>query len=226
MVRDNCLAYFFCNLFVILFGLEAFKFKMTSSFILTPEYFQLSENGKLACEPGVENRYNRAFEGVDPNFSVNKDDKSDGVIRYKVGEEIKFYGIQECKRSDNKKESIYSRLAQSLVYIFLWIEQYPELKQKFKFIILPTDKVINIVYLDRLLDSVFWTEFCFYYDCHRNTRYGKAKTKGSASNFYTYSYDVRALIMDYFNRIRISEYQIQEEFDFKIVVEEILNNCL
>lgn len=214
------------KLFVILFCLRALKSKMVNSFVLTPEYFKLPENGELACEPGVENRYNRAFESVDPNFSVNKDDKSDGVIRYEVNGDILFYGIQECKRSDNKRESIYSRLVQSLAYIFLWVEKYPELKQKFKFVILPTDKIINVVYLDDLLNSTFWVWFSLYYDVHRNTRYGKNNTKGSPSTFYAKSPDVQVLIQEYIDRLRIAEYKVGQELDFKIVVEEILDNCL
>ena len=55
---------------------------MLNSFIITPEYFTLPETGKVVRESGIEDRYIRAFEKVDAHFSINKDDNSDGVIRY------------------------------------------------------------------------------------------------------------------------------------------------
>lgn len=191
---------------------------MVSSFILTPDYFKIPENGVLARESGIENRYNRALERTDPNFTVDKDDWSDGVIRYTVNGEIKFYGIQECKRLKTNS-SIWERITQGLSYVFSWLQQYPELKNKFKVLILPTEKYIDILYIDNLLNSSFWTEFCFYYNIHRSK-------KGSASNFYQSSPDVRALIMDYKNKFCGSHRILQEELDFKEVTEEILKNCL
>lgn len=192
---------------------------MINSFVLTPEYFNLPENGNLVKESGIENRFDRAFEKVDPHFSVNKDDDSDGVIRYELDGKILFYGIQECKRSCNKNDSIYSMFAQSLAYVFLWLKQYPELKPLFKFVFLSTDKAVNIVYLDKILNSEFWWQFGFFYEKHRDS-------KGSPSNFYRNSPGVRALIADYINRFDIKSYVIGNSLDFKTVVEEILNNCL
>lgn len=196
---------------------------MVSSFIITPEYFKTPEDGKIARESGIENRYNRALERTDPGFTVDKDDWSDGVIRYTVDGEIKFYGIQECKRLKTSN-SIYERIVQGLAYVATWLSKYPELKSKFKVLVLPTEKFIDILYLDNLLNSSFWAEFCFYFDVHKNTRYGK--DKGSASNFYSKSPDVVALIMDYKDRFCGSHRVIDEELDFKEVTEEILSNCL
>lgn len=191
---------------------------MVSSFILTPDYFKLPENGELARESGIENRYNRALERTDSHFTVDKDDWSDGVIRYTVEGEVKFYGIQECKRL-KKANSIWERLVQGLSYVYTWLEQFPELKPKFKVLILPTEKFIDVIYLDNLLNSVFWTEFGLYYQAHRSR-------KGSACDFYKKSNDVRSLIMDYSARLCGTHRVLDKELDFKEVTEEILKHCL
>lgn len=191
---------------------------MVSSFIINSDYFKLPENGKLARESGIENRYNRALERTDPHFTVDKDDWSDGVIRYTVNNEVKFYGIQECKRLVSTN-SIWERITQGLFYVYSWLRKNPELLQKFKVLILPTEKYIDIIYLNDLLNSSFWNQFCFYCEEHK-------LKKGSASNFYKESSDVRALIMDYSKRLIGSRREIKGELDFKEVTEEILNNCL
>lgn len=193
---------------------------MLNSFIITPEYFTLLETGKVVRESGIEDRYIRAFEKVDAHFSINKDDNSDGVVRYcNEDNKILFYGIQECK-VHSRRGSIMERLVQSLAYVYDWINPKPELKPKFKFVHLPTEKESVIVYLDNLFGSMFWTEFTFYYELH------KSKKGCSASNFYKNSADVRVLISDYISRFRISCYDINNELDFKEVISEILNNCL
>ena len=189
-----------------------------NSFIITPDYFKLPEDGKLVRESGIENRYNRALERTDDHFTVDKDDRSDGVIRYTVNGEIKFYGIQECKRLA-RTNSIWERITQGLFYVCNWLEIYPELFKKFKVLVLPTEKFIDIIYINNLLNSSFWTQFKFYYHEHK-------LKKGSASNFYKQSADIRALIMDYAPRLNITRKEIGQELDFKIVTEEILRNCL
>lgn len=191
---------------------------MCSSFILTPDYFKLPENGALVRESGIENRYNRALEMSDPHFQVNKDDWSDGVIRYIVDDEVKFYGIQECKRLASVN-SLWERITQALVYVHDWITKFPKIKNKFKVLILPTEKFIDILYIEDLLKSSFWTEFSFYYSLHKDS-------KGSASNFYKKSADIRALIMDYKNRLKGSHRVINKKLDYKEITEEILHNCL
>lgn len=191
---------------------------MVKSFILTPEYFMLPETNKVARETGIEDRYKRAFSETDSNFSLFKDDYSDGLVRYVANDEIQFYGVQECKRSDNS-DVYYSRIVQALAYVYTWTLKYPKSLSKFKVLILPTEKQIDIVYVEDLLKSTFWTEFCFYYSEHR-------RTKGnSASNFYRKNQDVRALICDYINRIPASHYAIGRGLDLKIVITEILEHC-
>ena len=95
---------------------------------------------------------------------------------------------------------------------------------------LPNEKYADIVYIDDILQSDFWWQFCFLYEDHCEKRYtsktGKTVTKGSASNFYSKNLDVRALIEDYAPRFRRKHIDFGEEYDFKNIVEDILNNCL
>ena len=194
---------------------------MVNSFIITPRYFTNPEvPGKRVRESGIEDRYKRAFEKTDNHFIIYKDDWSDGVIRYTVDNEIKFYGIQECK-VDNTRSSFYARLTQGLAYIAQWVNQYPKIKEKFKVLILPTEKKIDIVYVENLLNSSFWSEFTFYYSEHRQKNIGN-----SASNFYEKSLDIQSLIWQYHERFKVSHRIIGRSLDLKEVTEEILQNCL
>ncbi len=192
---------------------------MVKSFILTPDYFKSPENHQVVRESGVEDRYKRAFSETDSHFSLCKDDYSDGVIRYTVDNEILFYGIQECKLNKSS-DSYYSRIVQALAYVCTWTKVFPSTLSKFKVLILPTEKKIDIIYIEELLKSAFWPEFCFYYSEHIRG------DKHSASNFYKCSMDVRTLLIDYIDRIPTSHYEIGGELDLKIVTEEILENCL
>ena len=194
---------------------------MNNSFIITPEYFMLPESRQLPKESGIEDRFKEAFNKVDSNFTLYKDDHSDGVLRYCVDGKVKFYGIQECKLSTNKKDTYHSRIIQAFAYVYTWIKMYPKSKDLFKVLVLPTDKVIDIIYIENILKSAFWTQFCFYYDMHRSLGKGH-----SASTFYKESKDVRILLIDYISRFNASHYVIGRELDFKIVVNEILSNCL
>lgn len=192
---------------------------MVKSFILTPDYFKSPESHQVVRESGVEDRYKRAFSETDSHFSLCKDDYSDGLIRYTVDNEVLFYGIQECKLNKSS-DSYYSRIVQALAYVCAWTKLYPGTLHKFKVLILPTEQKIDVVYIETLLKSTFWSEFCFYYSEHTSM-------KGhSASNFYKLNQDVRALLLDYLDRIPTSHYEIGEELDLKIVTEEILENCL
>lgn len=193
---------------------------MLNSFIITPKYFRTPENPwELVQEPGIEDRYKRAFEKTDPNFTIYKDDWSDGVIRYTVDNEVKFYGIQECKRSDNRIATYHSRIVQGLAYVASWLNQFPKAKDKFKVLILPTDERIDVVYLEDILKSSFWTQFCFYWLEHRRHK------KCSASNFYEKSMNIQALIWQYEPRFKTSHRLIGHELDLKNVTAEILRNC-
>ncbi len=192
---------------------------MVKSFILTPDYFKLPESGKTPRESGIEDRYKRAFSETDSNFSFYKDDYSDGLIRYSVEDNVNFYGVQECKLSTTS-DTYYSRIVQALSYVHIWTSVYPNTFPKFKVLVLPTEKQIDVLYIEDLIKSPFWTEFCFYYEEHKR---GKGH---SASNFYKKSQDVRVLILEYLDRIPVSHYTIGNALDLKIVTEEILKNCL
>lgn len=192
---------------------------MINSFRITPDYFKLPEDNKVARESGIEDRFKNAFVATDSNFSLYKDDYSDGLLRYTVNNEILFYGIQECKRA-NSSDVYYSRIVQSLAYVCDWTSKYPEVLNKFKVVILPTEKQIDILYIGELIKSAFWPEFCFYYSEHKLIK------GNSASNFYKRNLDIQALISDYIDRIPASHYAINDGLDLKIVTEEILENCL
>lgn len=192
---------------------------MVKSFVITPDFFKAPESNTVVRETGVEDRYKRAFSETDSHFSLYKDDLSDGLIRYTVDNEVLFYGIQECKLAKSS-DSYYSRIVQALAYAYTWTRRYPETLNKFKVLILPTEQRIDVLYIETLLKSTFWTEFCFYY-----SEYLDPKQRHSASNFYKNSPDVQTLIIDYLDRIPASHYEIGEELDLKIVIEEILEYC-
>lgn len=192
---------------------------MPNSFFLTPEYFEKPEDKLTARETGIEDRYKRAFIATDEHFSLYKDDYSDGLLRYTVNNNVLFYGVQECKLA--KTSDIFmSRIVQALAYISDWTNKFPKTLSKFKVLILPTEKRIDLIYVEDLLQSAFWPEFKFYYSEH------KRKAKMSASNFYKNSPDVSVLIREYIDRIPKSCYEIGRKLDLKIVTEEILKNCL
>lgn len=203
---------------------------MVSSSIITPGLFidPDSENNLLP-ESGVEDTFKSLFIKVDNHFWVNKADNSDGVIRYlDEKDNLIFWGIQECKLA--KTARYFEQLTQSLVYIYLRIKEFPQLKDTARLVFLPNEKYADIVYIDDIINSDFWWQFCFFYEDHYEKRYisktGKTVTKGSASNFYSKSLDVRALIEDYAPRFRRKHIDFGEEYDFKNIVEDILNNCL
>lgn len=192
---------------------------MINSFRITPEYFKLPEDHKVARESGIEDRFKEAFVATDSNFSLYKDDYSDGLLRYTVNNEVLFYGVQECKKASST-DVYQSRIIQALSYVCDWTTKYPEVLSKFKVIILPTEKQIDILYIGDLIKSAFWHEFCFYYSEHKLIK------GNSASNFYKRNLDVQVLITEYIDRIPASHYAINNELDLKIVTEEILKNCL
>lgn len=203
---------------------------MVSSSIITPGLFidPDSENNLLP-ESGVEDTFKSLFIKVDSHFWVNKADNSDGVIRYINDQDnLIFWGIQECKLA--KTARYLEQLTQSLVYIYLRLKEFPQLKDTARLVFLPNEKYADIVYIDDILQSDFWWQFCFLYEDHCEKRYtsktGKTIIKGSASNFYSKNLDVRALIEDYAPRFRRKHIDFGEEYDFKNIVEDILNNCL
>lgn len=203
---------------------------MSQSVYITPKLFRDPDSiDKLLPEPGVEDTFKLLFTQTDNHFWVNKADNSDGVIRY-VDEDnnLLFWGIQECKLSSTAKYQ--EQLAQALVYIYLRVSKYPKLKNSARLVFLPNEKYADIVYLDNLLDSEFWWQFCFWYDMHKDTKYvsktGKSSVKGSASNFYAKCLGARDLIITLAGKLRRTHIDFGDKYDFNLITKEILNNCL
>ena len=129
---------------------------MVSSSIITPGLFidPDSENNLLP-ESGVEDTFKSLFIKVDNRFWVNKADNSDGVIRYlDEKDNLIFWGIQECKLA--KTARYLEQLTQSLVYIYLRIKEFPQLKDTARLVFLPNEKYADIVYIDDIINSDFW----------------------------------------------------------------------
>jgi len=193
-----------------------------NDFIIKRDWF-LDENGSLVRETGIEDRYKFAFTKTCPLIMGAKDDTSDGLLRIYENEElnsVKFFGFQECKRLATGHVTRESRLAQGLAYITDWSENFPECFDKTRFLILPTEQYIDILYLDNCFkDSSFWMQFKFYYRTIKDLK------EATPSTLYKNSTAVKALLMEYKSRINTTHFEINPELNFKDVVTNILENC-
>lgn len=195
------------------------------SFIITPDLFIDPITKDTMRESGIEDIYKQLFYRCSNyDITVLKLDWSDGYISIKneYGKEI-VCGFQECKRKlANQDNSFLSRFTQNLVYFYELEKADPERMKIAKIAFLPSEKWADLVFVEGIFKTDFWKLFKAFYDEHRMIK------GNSASNFYKNSANVRDLMGTYssqFNKLRL-KWKIQDELDFKEILQEIIDNCL
>lgn len=191
-----------------------------NSFLVTPDLF-IDENGQVYKESGIEDVFKYAATRVNKHIMGAKLDNSDGILRFhKEGmDETFLMGIQEVKRVATRNVSVLERFTQALAYYIDWTDNFPQTIEKTKFILLPTEKSIEVFIIDDAFrESSFFQFFTLIYDQAKDNKEATPSTlyKHMPMQSHMFRYRDRLLV-------NMKHFDITKDgLDYKDVINYVL----